>query len=312
MKSNELKMKLTSVDDLFEGVAGKDVFNIERAIPIPIEKLYDFPDHPFKVVDDEELRDMSETIKERGILHPLIVRQREDGNYEIISGHRRKKASQLANLKELPCIVRNLTRDEAIIQMVDSNMQREKVLPSERAFAYKMKLEAQKHQGKRNDLTSSQIATKLNTTAKQIGKELGESKDTIYRYIRLTELIKPLLDLVDEERIAFTPAVDLSYLTEDEQMVLHNIFLCDEKTPNVSQARYLKLLSQEKRLTTEKIEEIMQKEKPNQIEKFKFNRDRIEELLPRNVATDKQVEDFIIQCIKEHNAREKKRQERDR
>lgn len=312
MKSNELKMELTSVDDLFEGVAGKDVFNIERAIPIPIEKLYDFPDHPFKVVDDEELRDMSETIKERGILHPLIVRQREDGNYEIISGHRRKKASQLANLKEVPCIVRNLTRDEAIIQMVDSNMQREKVLPSERAFAYKMKLEAQKHQGKRNDLTSSQIATKLNTTAKQIGKELGESKDTIYRYIRLTELIKPLLDLVDEERIAFTPAVDLSYLTEDEQMVLHNIFLCDEKTPNVSQARYLKLLSQEKRLTTEKIEEIMQKEKPNQIEKFKFNRDRIEELLPRNVATDKQVEDFIIQCIKEHNAREKKRQERDR
>ncbi|MBR0491293.1 MAG: ParB/RepB/Spo0J family partition protein [Clostridia bacterium] len=305
-------MELTSVDDLFEGVAGKDVFNVERAIPIPIEKLYDFPDHPFKVVDNEELRDMSETIKERGILHPLIVRQREDGNYEIISGHRRKKASQLANLKELPCIVRNLTRDEAIIQMVDSNMQREKVLPSERAFAYKMKLEAQKHQGKRNDLTSSQIATKLNTTAKQIGKELGESKDTIYRYIRLTELIKPLLDLVDEERIAFTPAVDLSYLTEDEQMVLHNIFLCDEKTPNVSQARYLKLLSQEKRLTTEKIEEIMQKEKPNQIEKFKFNRDRIEELLPRNVATDKQVEDFIIQCIKEHNAREKKRQERDR
>ena len=304
MKSNELKMELTSVDDLFEGVAGKDVFNIERAIPIPIEKLYDFPDHPFKVVDDEELREMSDTIKERGILHPLIVRQREDGNYEIISGHRRKKASQLANLKEVPCIVRNLTRDEAIIQMVDSNMQREKVLPSERAFAYKMKLEAQKHQGK----TSGQVVQKLSRD--NIAD--GESGRQVQRWIRLTELIKPLLDLVDEERIAFTPAVDLSYLTEDEQMVLHNIFLCDEKTPNVSQARYLKLLSQEKRLTTEKIEEIMQKEKPNQVEKFKFNRDRIEELLPRNVATDKQVEDFIIQCIKEHNAREKKRQERDR
>lgn len=315
MKSNELKMELTSVDDLFEGVAGKDVFNVERAIPIPIEKLYDFPDHPFKVVDNEELRDMSETIKERGILHPLIVRQREDGNYEIISGHRRKKASQLANLKELPCIVRNLTRDEAIIQMVDSNMQREKVLPSERAFAYKMKLEAQRNQGKRSDLanneTSRQVVEKLGS-ADEIGKQTGESGRQVQRWIRLTELIKPLLDLVDEERIAFTPAVDLSYLTEDEQMVLHNIFLCDEKTPNVSQARYLKLLSQEKRLTTEKIEEIMQKEKPNQIEKFKFNRDRIEELLPRNVATDKQVEDFIIQCIKEHNAREKKRQERDR
>ncbi|MBP3830813.1 MAG: ParB/RepB/Spo0J family partition protein [Clostridia bacterium] len=308
-------MELTSVDDLFEGVAGKDVFNVERAIPIPIEKLYDFPDHPFKVVDNEELRDMSETIKERGILHPLIVRQREDGNYEIISGHRRKKASQLANLKELPCIVRNLTRDEAIIQMVDSNMQREKVLPSERAFAYKMKLEAQRNQGKRSDLanneTSRQVVEKLGS-ADEIGKQTGESGRQVQRWIRLTELIKPLLDLVDEERIAFTPAVDLSYLTEDEQMVLHNIFLCDEKTPNVSQARYLKLLSQEKRLTTEKIEEIMQKEKPNQIEKFKFNRDRIEELLPRNVATDKQVEDFIIQCIKEHNAREKKRQERDR
>ena len=304
MKSNELKMELTSVDDLFEGVAGKDVFNIERAIPIPIEKLYDFPDHPFKVVDDEELREMSETIKERGILHPLIVRQREDGNYEIISGHRRKKASQLANLKEVPCIVRNLTRDEAIIQMVDSNMQREKVLPSERAFAYKMKLEAQKHQGK----TSGQVVQKLSRD--NIAD--GESGRQVQRWIRLTELIKPLLDLVDEERIAFTPAVDLSYLTEDEQMVLHNIFLCDEKTPNVSQARYLKLLSQEKRLTTEKIEEIMQKEKPNQVEKFKFNRDRIEELLPRNVATDKQVEDFIVLCIKEHNAREKKRQERDR
>ncbi|MBR3255790.1 MAG: ParB/RepB/Spo0J family partition protein [Clostridia bacterium] len=293
-------MELTSVDDLFEGVAGKDVFNIERAIPIPIEKLYDFPDHPFKVVDDEELRDMAETIKERGILHPLIVRQREDGNYEIISGHRRKKASQIANLKEVPCIVRNLTRDEAIIQMVDSNMQREKVLPSERAFAYKMKLEAQKHQGK----TSGQVVQKLSRD--NIAD--GESGRQVQRWIRLTELIKPLLDLVDEERIAFTPAVDLSYLTEDEQMVLHNIFLCEEKTPNVSQARYLKLLSQEKRLTTEKIEEIMQKEKPNQVEKFKFNRDRIEELLPRNVATDKQVEDFIVLCIKEHNDRERKKQ----
>lgn len=300
MKGNELKMELTSVDDLFEGVAGKDVFNIERAIPIPIEKLYDFPDHPFKVVDDEELRDMAETIKERGILHPLIVRQREDGNYEIISGHRRKKASQIANLKEVPCIVRNLTRDEAIIQMVDSNMQREKVLPSERAFAYKMKLEAQKHQGK----TSGQVVQKLSRD--NIAD--GESGRQVQRWIRLTELIKPLLDLVDEERIAFTPAVDLSYLTEDEQMVLHNIFLCEEKTPNVSQARYLKLLSQEKRLTTEKIEEIMQKEKPNQVEKFKFNRDRIEELLPRNVATDKQVEDFIVLCIKEHNDRERKKQ----
>ena len=169
-------------------------------------------------------------------MHPLIVRQRSDGNYEIISGHRRKKASELAQIKELPCIIRNLTDDEAIIQMVDSNMQREKILPSEKAFAYKMKLEAQKHQGKRTDLTSSQLATKLNEerTAKKIGNEFGESKDTVYRYIRLTELIPELLILVDDERISFSPAVELSYLKDDEQYIILNIYEYDEATPTLS------------------------------------------------------------------------------
>ena len=318
MKNSEQRMNLPSVDDIFEGVAGKDIFNIERAIPIPIEKLYDFPDHPFKVVNDDEMKNMAETIKENGILHPLIVRTREDGNYEIISGHRRKMACQLADLKELPCIVRNLTRDEAIIEMVDSNIQREKVLPSERAFAYKMKLEALKHQGKRLDLeqdtTSAQIGQKLEskTSREKLGEQVGESREQIRRYIRLTELIKPLLDLVDEERIAFTPAVDLSYLTEDEQYVLLNYFDCNDITPNVAQARELKMLSQEKKLTVEKMEEVLGKLKPNQIEKFKFNKERIGKLLPRSISTDKQVEDFIIQCIKEHNERVKKRQERER
>lgn len=290
---------------------GKDFLNIEKAIPIPIEKLYDFPNHPFKVVDDKEMEKMAETVKQGGIIIPLIVRQRADGNYEIISGHRRKRASQLANLKEVPCIVRNMSDDEAIIKMVDSNMQREKILPSEKAFAYKMKLEAEKHQGKRTDLTSSQLATKLQEdgTAKKIGKELGESKDTVYRYIRLTELIPELLKLVDEERIAFSPAVEISYLKEDEQYVLHNLIEYNDSTPSQSQAKYLKKLSQEGRLTTEKIEEIMGEQKPNQVIKIKINADRIKRLLPKEIKTEKETEEFIIKCVKEHNQREEKKRE---
>ncbi len=290
---------------------GKDFLNIEKAIPIPIEKLYDFPNHPFKVVDDKEMEKMAETVKQGGIIIPLIVRQRADGNYEIISGHRRKRASQLANLKEVPCIVRNMSDDEAIIKMVDSNMQREKILPSEKAFAYKMKLEAEKHQGKRTDLTSSQLATKLQEdgTAKKIGKELGESKDTVYRYIRLTELIPELLKLVDEERIAFSPAVEISYLKEDEQYVLHNLIEYNDSTPSQSQAKYLKKLSQEGRLTTEKIEEIMGEQKPNQVIKIKINAERIKRLLPKEIKTEKETEEFIIKCVKEHNQREEKKRE---
>ena len=290
---------------------GKDILNIEKAIPIPIEKLFDFPNHPFKVNDDKEMENMVETVKQGGIIMPLIVRQREDGNYEIISGHRRKRASQLANLKEVPCIIRNLTDDEATIIMVDSNMQREKILPSERAFAYKMKIEAEKHQGKRTDLTSDQIGQKLQnkTTREKVAKELGESATNLQRYIRLTELIPELLKLVDEERIAFSPAVDLSYLTEDEQYVILNIYDYDEKTPNVSQARHLKMLSQEGKLSANKIEEIMGEQKPNQVEKFKLNKERIKKILPKNITTEKQAEDFIVKCIEEHNQREERKRQ---
>ena len=252
------------------------------------------------------MKEMSESIKVNGILHPLIVRQREDGNYEIISGHRRKRASEMANLKELPCIIRNLTDDEAVIEMVDTNMQREKILASEKAFAYKMKLEAQKRQGKRNDLTSCQVGTKLRTDEK-IAENSEDSARQIQRYIRLTELIPELLNLVDEDRISFTPAVEISYLKEDEQYVLLNIYEYDERTPSVSQAKHLKMLSQEGKLTAEKIEEIMEKDKPNQVEKYKFNKERIESILPSSVKTEKQAEDFIVQCIKEHNDREEKR-----
>lgn len=289
---------------------GKDILNIEKSIPIPIEKLFDFPNHPFQVNNDDEMKRMVETIKERGVSTPLIVRPRDDGNYEIISGHRRKMASQIAELKEVPCIIRNLTKDEAVIEMVNSNIQREKILPSEKAFAYKMKLEAQKHQGKRTDITLSQVATKSEkSTAEKIGSECGESRDTVYRYIRLTELIPELLKLVDEERVAFSPAVDLSYLSEDEQYVILNIYEYDEKTPNVSQARHLKMLSQEGKLTAEKIEEIMGEQKPNQVEKIKINAERIQKLLPKEITTEKQTEDFIIKCVQEHNERERKKRE---
>lgn len=314
MKNKELKMTLPSADDLFAPISSKDIFSIEKAVPIPIDKLFDFPNHPFKVQDNEEMREMAKSIKDEGIVQPLIVRPRKDGNYEIISGHRRKMASKIANLKELPCIIRDMTDDEAVIRMVNSNMQREKILPSERAFAYKMKLEAEKRQGQRTDLTSVQNEQKLDnkTTRQKIAEELGESESTIQRYIRLTELIPDLLKLVDEERIAFTPAVDISYLSEDYQYVLINIFEYSEQTPNVSQARHLKMLSQEGKLTTEKIEEIMEKPKANQIERYKFNRERIESLLPKTIQSDKQAEDFIVQCIKEHNEREKRRNERTR
>lgn len=291
---------------------GKDILNIEKAIPIPIEKLFDFPNHPFKVNDDKEMENMVETVKQGGIIMPLIVRQRADGNYEIISGHRRKRAGQLANLKEVPCIIRDLTDDEATIIMVDSNMQREKILPSEKAFAYKMKLEAQKHQGQRTDLeqTSDQVGRKLETTGK-IGQENGDSQTQVKRYIRLTELIPELLELVDKEKdgMAFNPAVEISYLKEDEQYILLNLIQFNDATPSQAQAKYLKKLSQEGRLTTEKMEEIMGEQKPNQVEKIKLDADRIQRLLPKEVKTQKETEEFIIKCIKEHNQREKNKRE---
>ena len=287
--------------------------NIEKAIPIPLEKLFDFPNHPFQVNDDKEMENMVETVKTGGIIMPLVVRQRDDGNYEIISGHRRKRASQKVGLKEVPCIIRDLSDDEATIVMVDSNMQRERILPSEKAFAYKMKLEAQKHQGQRTDLTSSQVATKLNEerTATKIGSEFGESKDTVYRYIRLTELIPELLELVDKEKdgMAFSPAVEISYLNGDDQCALLNRIQFYDATPSQTQAKYMKKLSQEGKLTTEKIDEIMGEQKPNQVEKIKINAERIYNLLPEDVKTEKETEEFIVKCIKEHNRREERKRE---
>ena len=283
---------------------GKDILNIEKVIPVPIEKLDDFPNHPFQVRRDEEMEDLVERVKKVGVIEPIIARPKSNGHYEIISGHRRKLAGKLANLKEIPTIIRDYNDDEAIIIMVDSNHQRENILPSEKAFAYKMRLEAEKRQGARTDLTSSQVATKFKNTAEKIGEKFGDSKDTVYRYIRLTYLIKEiLLEMVDTKKIAFNPAVELSYLKEDEQYILLNWMQYNDATPSQSQAKYLKKLSQEGRLTTEKIEEIMGEQKPNQVEKIKINAEKIQRLLPKEVKTEKETEEFIIKCIKEHNQR---------
>ena len=292
---------------------GKDILNIEKVIPVPIEKLDDFPNHPFQVRRDEEMEDLVERVKKVGVIEPIIARPKSNGHYEIISGHRRKLAGKLANLKEIPTIIRDYNDDEAIIIMVDSNHQRENILPSEKAFAYKMRLEAEKRQGARTDLTSSQVATKFKNTAEKIVEKFGDSKDTVYRYIRLTYLIKEiLLEMVDTKKIAFNPAVELSYLKEDEQYILLNWMQYNDATPSQSQAKYLKKLSQEERLTTEKIEEIMGEQKPNQVEKIKINAEKIQRLLPKEVKTEKETEEFIIKCIKEHNQREERKREMSR
>ena len=313
MKEQEQKMKLPKLDDLFTSQEQRDYENAEKVEEIDISKISNFPDHPFKVVNDDKMEEMVKSVKVYGVILPVIVRPKEDGTYEMISGHRRKRACELAGVKQIRCIVKNLTDDEATILMVDSNIQREEILPSEKAFAYKMKLEAMKHQGKRVDLEEDETYRPLGDKLKSadiMGQEIGESARTIQRYIRLTYLIPELLEQVDLKRIAFRPAVELSYLSEENQYVVQNIFEFDEVTPSLSQAIRLKKLEQEGHLTEEKIEEIMQQEKPNQKEFIKIHNERIEKYIPTKIKESGKVEDFIIQCVEEHNKREKLRQER--
>ena len=313
MEKQEQKMKLPKLDDLFTSQEQRDYENAEKVEEIDISKISNFPDHPFKVVNDDKMEEMVKSVKEYGVIIPVIVRPKEDGTYEMISGHRRKRACELAGVKQIRCIVKNLTDDEATILMVDSNIQREEILPSEKAFAYKMKLEAMKHQGKRVDLEEDETYRPLDDKLKSadiMGQEIGESARTIQRYIRLTHLIPDLLEQVDLKRIAFRPAVELSYLSEENQYVVQNIFEFDEVTPSLSQAIRLKKLEQEGHLTEEKIEEIMQQEKPNQKEFIKIHNERIEKYIPTKIKESGKVEDFIIQCVEEHNKREKLRQER--
>ena len=302
MSEKRLDLEIPSVDDLFK-VSDDDK---NKIVKIPIYQIEDFPDHPFKVKRDEELNKLAESIKEHGVFNPVIVREIGDRHYEMISGHRRKEASKLAGKQEINAIIENVDDDTATIMMVDSNMQREKVLPSERAFAYKMKLEALKHQG--NDLTLSPMATKLDT-AKKVAEENGEGRDQVFRYIRLTYLIPEILDMVDEEKIAFRPAVEISYLTDEEQYQLLDAMELNEATPSLAQAIDLKRRSQEGKLTSDTIDTIIAKEKPNQIPKMKINEERFLSIIPRKYDTLQKQEDFLYMCVQEHLQREKKKQQ---
>ena len=273
MKEQKQKMNLASLDSIFTTQEERDNAKKETVMNIPIESISDFPNHPFKVIDNEEMNNLIESVSQKGVILPTIVRQKEDGNYEMISGHRRKHAASKAGLKEIPCIIKNLTDDEATILMVDSNIQREELLPSEKAFAYKMKLDAMKHQGKQLDDTSRPVGEKLDkkVSIDVLGEEVGESGRNIQRFIRLTYLIPELLNLVDDKRIALRPAVELSYISADNQEFLYDIFKYDEATPTLGQAQLLRKLDEKGELTEDKLEDIMREEKPNQKEQFKKN-----------------------------------------
>ena len=291
-------MHLTSLDSLFTTQAERDNADNEQVIKISIDSIHDFPNHPFKVNDDEDMNKLIESIQERGVYLPTIVRQRVNGDYEMISGHRRKHAAIKAGLKTIPCIVKNLTDDEATILMVDSNIQREELLPSEKAFAYKMKLEAMKHQGKQLENTSRPMGEKSDNkiSTEILGEEVGESARTIQRYIRLTYLIPDLLELVDAKRIALRPAVEMSYINEDNQNLLYDIFKYNESTPTLSQAQLLRNLEEKGTLTDNKIEEIMREEKPNQKEQFRTSYDKIRRYFPK-AYSNKQIDNKIMELL---------------
>ena len=305
-KDKRMELPKISLDDLFTTQTERDAE--EYVIPIPLTEIDDFPNHPYKVVDNEKMQELSESIKEYGVSQPVIVRKKENGRYEMISGHRRKRASELAGKEDILAIIKDLTDEEATILMVDSNEnQREEVLPSEKAFAYKMKLEAIKRQAGRPKNNSVPVAQDLKGKSSReiVAENTGESQDQIRRYIRLTELIPEILDMVDEKKIAFRPAVEISYLSEDNQYVLLDVMQFSDITPSLAQAIHMKKLEQEGKLDTEKIEDLMSQEKPNQVEKLKFNAERFESVFPKNIKTNQEKEDFLYMCVEEHNQRER-------
>ena len=305
-KDKRMELPKITLDDMFT-IQGER-YAKETIVAIPLSEIDDFPNHPYKVKDDEKMQEMSESIKQYGVTQPVIVRQKDDGRYEMISGHRRKRASILAGKDNINAIVKKLTDEEAVILMVDSNEnQRDEILPSEKAFAYKMKLEALKRKAGRPKLNnSSPVATNKNIdTASEIGNDFGEGRDNVYRYIRLTCLIPDILDMVDEKKIAFRPAVEISYLSEENQYVLLDVMQFSDITPSLAQAIHMKKLEQENKLDTEKIEDLMSQEKPNQVEKLKLNAERFDSEFPKNVRTIQEKEDFLFMCVQEHNQRER-------
>lgn len=301
-KSNASEM-LTSLDSLFTTQEQRDEAKRDSVQDIPISQISDFPEHPFKVKQDEAMLEMAESVRQYGVLVPGLVRQLEDGSYQMVSGHRRKLASELAGRDTIPCIVRDLTDDEAVIIMVDSNLQRERVLPSEKAFAYKMKLEAMRRQGKRTDLTSRPMVEKLGS-AEQMGHDAGESGRQVQRYIRLTYLLPEILAMVDDSKIAFRPAVELSYLAEKEQRILYDAMGHADCTPSLAQAIKMKSFSREGKLSEAVIRSIMEEEKPNQKEQFRIPKERISKYFKSGTPA-RTMEDTIIKALDYYRKRQR-------
>ena len=308
MKSSAKKVELAPYDDLFSTEESRQDAKLEKVREIPLSELHPFKNHPFKVKDDEAMLETADSVRQYGILVPAIARPDPEGGYELVAGHRRHRASELAEKETMPVIVRDLDDDAATIIMVDSNLQRESLLPSERAFAYKMKLEAMKHQGARGDLTSSQVGTKLRTD-ETVAQGFGIGKTTVQRYIRLTELIPPILQMVDEGQIALTPAVELSFLKKDEQENLRITMESEDATPSLSQTQRMKKLSQMGRLDMDTIFAIMTEEKANQRETVKIGMDKLRKYFPRG-TTPKQIEDTILRLLERELQRKRNRDSR--
>lgn len=302
-RSRETKIELTAYDDLFQTDESREEAKLSKIRDIPISEIDEFPDHPFKVLMDEDMEQLVESIKRNGVMTPATVRLKEDGRYELISGHRRKKACELAGLEMLKCEVKELTRDEAIIVMVESNLQRSVILPSEKAFAYKMRLEAMNRQAGRpskDNLTPMVSDLDTTRTNEKLGKEVGESCEQIRRYIRLTELVPEILQMVDERQIAFRPAVEISYLTEEQQYTLLEAMEYNDATPSLAQAIKMKKYNQDGKLTSEVIQSIMEEEKPNQKEKPAFRDERITKLIPKTVPRGQET-DFVVKALEFYN-----------
>ena len=301
-RSKETKIELTAYDDLFETDQSREEARLSKIRDIPLSEIDEFPDHPFKVFIDEDMEQLVDSIKRNGVMTPATVRLKEDGRYELISGHRRKKACELAGLETLKCEVKDLSRDEAIIVMVESNLQRSAILPSEKAFAYKMRLEAMNRQGQRTDLTCSPMGNKLQgkKSSDELAEKVGESKNQIFRYIRLTELVPEILQMVDDRQIAFRPAVEISYLSEEQQYTLFEAMEYSDATPSLAQAIKMKKFMQDGKLTNEVIQSIMEEEKPNQKEKPAFRDERITKLIPKSVPRG-QESDFVVKALEFYN-----------
>lgn len=308
MSAKPRDLGMMPLDDLFSTDESRAEAQLEKVVTLNPADISDFPNHPFKVKQDEAMAEMVDSVKQYGVLVPALVRPKADGGYEMVAGHRRKCAAMLAGITEMPCIIRNLTDDEATIIMVDSNLQRETILPSEKAFAYKMKLEAMKRQGQRSDLTSAPLEPKLkgSRSNEELAASSPDSRSQIQRYIRLTELIPPVLDMVDSSKIAFRPAVELSYLSKEQQQSLYDTMECEDCTPSLAQAIKMKEFSRDGKLTEEVILSIMQEEKPNQREQFKMPKERISKYFAPGTPAQK-IEDTIIKALELYRRRERQR-----